>query len=63
MAILGVVNALFALVLERRRELSLLSVLGTTRGQMRGSIALEAALIGIGALLLSTMAAAAFAAL
>jgi putative ABC transport system permease protein len=62
-AILGVVNALFALVLERRRELSLLAVLGTTRGQLRGSIALEAALIGFGALLLSAMAAAAFAAL
>jgi putative ABC transport system permease protein len=62
-AILGVVNALFALVLERRRELSLLAVLGTTRGQLRGSIALEAALIGFGALFLAAVAAAAFAAL
>jgi putative ABC transport system permease protein len=62
-AVLGVVNALFALVLERRRELSLLTILGTSRGQLRGSIALEAALIGVAALLLAAMAAAAFAAL
>jgi len=60
---LGVVNALFALVLERRRELALLTVLGTARGQLRGSIALEAGLIGICALVLSAGAAAAFAAL
>ena len=60
---LGVVNALFALVLERRRELALLTVLGTTRAQLRGSIALEAGLIGICSLVLSAGAAAAFAAL
>jgi len=60
---LGVVNALFALVVERRRELALLRVLGTSRRQLRRSIAIEAALIGAGALLLAAIAGAAFAAL
>jgi putative ABC transport system permease protein len=62
-AVLGVVNALFALILERRRELALLRILGTARVQLRRSIALEAALIGICALVLSAAAAAALAAL
>ena len=62
-AVLGVVHALFALVLERRRELALLRVLGTTRAQLRVSIALEAGLIGLAALALSAAAATAFAAL
>ena len=60
---LGVVNALFALIVERRRELALLRVLGTSRKQLRGSIAIEAGLIGAGALGLAALAGAAFAAL
>jgi putative ABC transport system permease protein len=60
---LGVVNALFALVVERRRELALLRVLGTSRSQLRRSIAIEAGLIGAGALLLAALAGAAFAAI
>ena len=62
-AVLGVVNALFSLILERRRDLGLLRVLGASPGQLRGSIALEAGLIGACSLLLATLAASAFAAL
>ncbi|HET9792823.1 MAG TPA: ABC transporter permease, partial [Thermoanaerobaculia bacterium] len=60
---LGVVNALFALIVERRRELALLRVLGTSRNQLRRSIAIEAGLIGAGSLILAVLAGAAFAAL
>ncbi len=60
---LGVVNALFALIVERRRELALLRVLGTSRRQLRRSIAIEAGLIGAGSLLLAAVAGAAFAAI
>ncbi len=62
-AVLGVLNALFALILERRRELALLRILGTTRAQLRRSISLEALLIGVCALALSALAGAAFAAI
>jgi len=60
---LGVVNALFALIVERRRELALLRVLGTSRRQLRRSIAIEAGLIGAGALGLAALAGTAFAAI
>jgi putative ABC transport system permease protein len=60
---LGVVNALFALIVERRRELALLRVLGTSRRQLRLSIAIEAGLIGAGSLALAALAGAAFAAI
>ena len=59
---LGVVNALFALVVERRRELALLRVLGTSVAQLRRSIAIEAGLIGAASLALAAVAGAAFAA-
>src|SRR5262249_46018695 len=62
-AVLGVVHALFALILERRRELALLRILGTTPAQLRASIAIEGGLIGGTALVLSAAAAAVFAAL
>jgi putative ABC transport system permease protein len=61
-AVLGVVNALFALLLERRREIGLLRILGTSRPQLRRSITLEAGLIGAGSLALALLAGAAFAA-
>ncbi|HET7453153.1 MAG TPA: ABC transporter permease, partial [Thermoanaerobaculia bacterium] len=61
-AALGVVNALFALVLERRRELALLRVLGTSIAQLRRSIAIEAGLVGAAAILLAAAAGTAFAA-
>jgi putative ABC transport system permease protein len=61
-AVLGVANALFALILERRRELGLLQILGASRRQLRRSIQLEAGLIGLCALLLALLSAAAFAA-
>ena len=60
-AVLGVVNALFALILERRRELALLRILGTTAAQLRASIVLEALLIGVCASALAGLAGAAFA--
>jgi putative ABC transport system permease protein len=62
-AVLGVVNALFSLILERRRDLGLLRVLGASRSPLRRSIALEAGLIGVSSLLLAVFAASAFAAL
>jgi putative ABC transport system permease protein len=62
-AVLGVANALFSLVLERRRDLALLRVLGTSKAQLRRSIAIEAGLIGACSLVLAALAGAAFAAL
>jgi putative ABC transport system permease protein len=61
-AVLGVLNALFALVLERRRELALLRVLGASRRQIRRSIVLEAGLLGFCSLVLASACGAAFAA-
>jgi putative ABC transport system permease protein len=45
-AVLGVVSTLFALVLERRREIGLLRYLGLTTGEVRGMVFYEAAYIG-----------------
>ncbi|HEU4522442.1 MAG TPA: FtsX-like permease family protein, partial [Thermoanaerobaculia bacterium] len=46
-AVLGIVNTLSALILERTRELALLRVGGMSQGQVRGMIVLESSLIGI----------------
>ncbi|MGH9443387.1 MAG: FtsX-like permease family protein [Thermoanaerobaculia bacterium] len=62
-AVLGVLNALFSLILERRRDLGLLRILGASRGQLRRSIAIEAGMIGACSLILAALAASAFAAL
>ncbi len=62
-AVLGVLNSLFSLILERRRDIALLRVLGTSRRQLRGSIAIEAGLIGACSLSLALFAGAAFAGL
>jgi putative ABC transport system permease protein len=51
-AVMGVVGALLALVIDRRRELGLLRFLGAASGQIRKLILVEAGLIG----LLSNMA-------
>ena len=45
-AVLGVVSTLFALVLERRREIGLLRYLGFTTREIRRSVFYEAAYIG-----------------
>ena len=45
-AVLGVVSTLFALVLERRREIGLLRYLGLTVGEVRSMVFYEAAYIG-----------------
>ncbi|MBI1955979.1 MAG: ABC transporter permease [Acidobacteria bacterium] len=46
-AALGIANALLAFVIERRRELGILRVLGATRNQLRKIILTEAALVGL----------------
>ncbi|MBD5604512.1 MAG: FtsX-like permease family protein [Candidatus Eremiobacteraeota bacterium] len=45
-AVLGVVSTLFALVLERRREIGLLRYLGLSTAEVRGMVFYEAAYIG-----------------
>jgi putative ABC transport system permease protein len=44
---MGVAGALLALVIDRRRELGLLRVLGAAQGQIRKLILAEAALLGL----------------
>ena len=46
-AALGIANALMALIIERRRELGILRILGATRAQLRKIILTEAALVGL----------------
>ena len=46
MAVLGVLNTLTALVLERRREIGLLRVLGASAARVRRAVRYEAAAIG-----------------
>ncbi|WP_017539734.1 FtsX-like permease family protein [Nocardiopsis halophila] len=46
-AVLGIANTLALSVLERGREFSLMRALGLTRGQLRGLVAAEAALVGV----------------
>ncbi|MFN2237863.1 MAG: FtsX-like permease family protein [Thermoanaerobaculia bacterium] len=46
-AVLAVVNTLTAMILERRREIALLRVLGLDRKQLSGMIILEASILGI----------------
>lgn len=45
-AMLGVAGTLLTLVLERRRELTLLRLVGASRGQVHRMVVIEAALIG-----------------
>lgn len=46
-AALGIANTLLAFVIERRRELGILRVLGASRGQLRKIILTEAGLVGL----------------
>ena len=46
-AVMGVVSTLFALVLERRREIGVLRYLGLRTRDVRGMVLYEAALIGV----------------
>ena len=46
-AVLGIVNTLAALILERSRELALLRVLGMSRAEVRRMIVLESTLLGL----------------
>lgn len=55
-AVLGIINTLSALILERRREIALLRVLGMSRGEVRRMILLEAAIIGTVATLIGIVA-------
>ncbi len=55
-AVLGIVNTLTALILERRRELALLRVLGMERRQIGAMIVLEASVIGASSTLLGIAA-------
>jgi putative ABC transport system permease protein len=45
-AVLGIINTLSALILERMRELALLRVLGTQRSQLRTMLVLESLVLG-----------------
>jgi putative ABC transport system permease protein len=45
-AVLGIVATLVTLIVERRRELAMLRLVGTERGQIRRMVVLEAAMIG-----------------
>lgn len=46
-AVLGIVNTISALVIERRAEIALIRTLGMTRAQTRLAIVLESSLIGL----------------
>jgi putative ABC transport system permease protein len=45
-AILGVASTLLTLILERRREIVMLRLIGADRGQVRKMVVIEAALMG-----------------
>lgn len=60
-AILGVANTLWAVALERRRELAVLRFLGATPPQVRGLLLAEAAWIGVFAVFLGALLGAALA--
>jgi putative ABC transport system permease protein len=55
-AILGVMNTLLTTILERRRELAVLRVLGSTQTQMRKIILYEALLISLEGITLGLVA-------
>ena len=55
-AVLGVLNTLTALVLERRREIGLLRVLGASAARVRRAVRYEAAAIGSLGTILGTLA-------
>jgi len=46
-AVLGIINTLTALILERTREIALLRVIGMTVGEVRSMIVLESSILGL----------------
>jgi putative ABC transport system permease protein len=46
-AVLGIINTLTALILERTREIALLRVIGMTLGEVRKMIVIESAILGL----------------
>lgn len=54
-AVLGIVNTLAALILERSREIALLRVGGLTLGEMRTMIILESALLGFSSIVVGVV--------
>lgn len=54
-ALVGVANTLTLSVLERRREHGTLRSLGVTRGQLRGMLAVEGALIALGGVVIGIL--------
>lgn len=54
-SLIGMVNALLVLVLEKRRELSIIRYLGGSFGQIRNMIVLAAGVIGMAGVLLGTV--------
>ena len=52
---LGVISTLLTLILDRRREISLLGVLGATARQIRGMIVIEAVLLGLVSLIVGVV--------
>lgn len=62
-ALLGVANTLWAVALERRRELALLRFLGATPGQLRALLLAEAAWVGLLSVALGAVLGAALAAI
>lgn len=54
-AVLGIINTLAALIIERRREIALLKVLGMSRRQIRAMILLECSLLGTVSTILGLM--------
>lgn len=46
-AVLGIVNTLSAIIIERRSEIALLKVLGVSQPQIRAMLALESGMIGL----------------
>jgi len=54
-AVLGIINTLSALILERNREIALLKVMGMSRRQITGTIVLEASLIGLTAMVIGVV--------
>lgn len=54
-AVLGVVTTLISLIIERRREISILRCLGTTREQIVGMVLLEAVVVAVCGILLGLL--------
>jgi putative ABC transport system permease protein len=54
-SVLGIINTLSALILERKREIALLRILGTLPEQIRTMVVLESALVGVAATLLGVV--------